>query len=229
MKPMTRREQQRENTREEIKMLARRQMQTEGTAAISLRGIAREMGLTVTALYRYYASRDDLITALIVDGFHAQAEAMQEAIARCAQDDYAGQLLAAMQTYRTWALEHPVDFQLLYGNPIPGYVAPTEITVPAASRNFSVIVGALMGAHAAGLLKPPAEYSAVPSQIREQLAAVVPDVDPTITYIATVGWTRIHGMIMLELFDHTPPVVGDPTAFYLQEIEHLIRSLGLAV
>ena len=90
MRPMTRREQQRENTREEIKSLARKQMQAEGTAAISLRGIAREMGLTVTALYRYYTSRDDLITALIVDGFNAQADAMQEMIERRAPDRVTG-------------------------------------------------------------------------------------------------------------------------------------------
>lgn len=227
--PMTRREQQRENTREEIKALARAQMSKEGTAGISLRGIAGEMGLTVTALYRYFTSRDDLITALILDGFNAQADALEEAIARHTADDIDGQLFDAMITYRQWAVEHWTDYQLLYGNPIPGYEAPGELTVPAAARILIAFITVLFAAHLAGKLHLPAHYEEIPAHIREHISRI-PGADivpPPVVYLGAVGWTRMHGMITLELYDHVPPVIGDPAAFYRREVLALMRSVGL--
>jgi AcrR family transcriptional regulator len=125
------RESQRQDTREEIKAFARQQMAAEGTAALSLRAIARDMEMTAPALYRYFPSREDLITALIVDAFNALADALEAADAAPTQQDYGSRLRAVLMAYRGWALEHPTDFQLIYGNPIPGYSAPRELTVPA--------------------------------------------------------------------------------------------------
>lgn len=231
---MTRRERQRVANLEEIKHLARQHMRAEGTAALSLRAIAREMGLTVTALYRYYPSRDDLITALILDGFNAQADTL-EAVVRDAGPDALSSaqgcratLRDALLTYRAWALQHPVDFQLLYGNPIPGYHAPADLTRPAAARNFSVIVGILIAAQQGGWLRPSPAYTDLPAPVRQHLMHSVPGVPAQVSYIATVGWSRIHGMITLELFEHTPPVVGDADAFYRHEVDTLIQELGLA-
>ena len=132
----TRREKQHISTQEEIKQVARRLMAEQGTAALSSRMIAREMGLTAPALYHYFASRDELITALIVDAFNALADALEEARDEAATGSAREQLVQTLLTYRRWALEHPIDFQLIYGNPIPGYEAPRELTVPAAERGF---------------------------------------------------------------------------------------------
>lgn len=227
--PPTRRDIQRVQTREAIKALAREQMRKDGSAGISLRGIAAELGLTVTALYRYYAGRDDLITALILDGFNAQADALEAARDQHALGDHAGQILAMLLTYRQWALDHAADYQLLYGNPIPGYDAPRELTVPAASRNLTTMVIALLDAHQAGALTLPPEVANPPAQIAAHIASLPPaqGVPPAIVYLGVIGWARIHGMIALEMHGHTPPVVGDAEAFYRAEVVALMRAMGL--
>jgi AcrR family transcriptional regulator len=228
MSTPTRRDRLREATRTEIKTHARRQMAELGTASISLRGIARDMGLTATALYRYFGSHDDLITELIVDGYNAQADALEAADAHLPHEAHAQRLLTVMLVYREWALEHRTDFQLLYGNPIPGYTAPGEITTPAAARNMAVIIKIIYEAMEAGklVLTPPHDH--IPPTIQQHLEnSRWYGVPPILMYIGTIGWARIHGMIMLELFDHTPPVIGDTTALYRQEVINLMQSVGL--
>ena len=138
----TRRERQREATSAEIKAVARRQMAADGPASLSLRGIAAEIGMTAPGLYRYFSSRDDLVTALIVDAYQSLGEAIDAAQNAAPRGDYPGRLLAAATAYRCWSLERPADFALIFGTPIPGYHAPQEVTVPvvvAAFRPFVVI------------------------------------------------------------------------------------------
>jgi AcrR family transcriptional regulator len=228
---MGRRERQRENTREEIKSIARQHMREQGTASISLRAIARDMGLTVTALYRYYASRDDLITALILDAFNALADFIEAASHKLPTDQYANRLFALMVAYRQWALDNSADFQLIYGNPIPGYQAPAELTVAAARRSFDEVLNILGGALRAGQITLPETYQQLPPRLSEHMRALT-NTDGyeallPMMYVGVVGWARMHGMIMLELFDHTPPVVGDPDEFYRFEVLQLIHSVGL--
>jgi AcrR family transcriptional regulator len=227
----TRRERLRERTKEETKAIARQQMQTQGTAAISLRAIAREMGMTVMALYRYYENRDALITALILDAFNALADTLEQASASYPTEAYAERLLAVLLAYREWALAHPVDFQLIYGNPIPGYHAPAELTVPAASRSLATVVAILAAALRSGELAPAPRYYALPPVIADHMATLIErdgyGVPVAALYIGVAGWIRIHGMIMLELFGHTPPVVGDPAEFYRFEVTNLMKSMGL--
>src|SRR5262245_19915009 len=111
-------EERRESAREEIKQVARKQMAEQGRASIGLRAIARELGLTAPAIYRYFPSLDDLILALIVDGFNDLADALEIADTTQARDDYYNRLITVFLAYRNWALAHPTDFQLIYGNPI---------------------------------------------------------------------------------------------------------------
>ena len=119
-----------------IKAVAQQQMAEHGTAGLSLRGIAREMGITAPAIYNYFPRLDDLITALIVDAFTALADAIEAAESAVESEACGPKILASCLAYREWAIAHPVDFQLIYGNPIPGYVAPAEMTVPLARRPF---------------------------------------------------------------------------------------------
>jgi len=228
---MTRREKLRQNTLEEIKAIARRQMAENGTAAISLKSIARAMEISGPALYRYYASRDELVTALIVDAYNDLAGAMERAPAGFDREDYGGRLLAAVLAYREWALAHPIDFQLIFGNPIPGYHAPAEVTLPAASRSFAVILNILSDAAQAGVLKPQPGQVDLPPGLRAAFnprpGGETPDQTGPAVYIDLVGWSRIHGIIMLEMFHHIQGVVSDTGLFYRHEVDQLLSSVGL--
>ncbi len=227
----TRDEIQHENLRNQIKAIARKQMAEDGTTSIGLRSIAREMSMTAPAIYHYFPKLDDLITALILDAFNGLGEAVEAADASQLPDDYYARLIAVLRAYREWALTNPTDFQLIYGNPIPGYKAPGEITIPAASRPFNVVMRILREALQKGQVTPPSEYQHLPSTISAYLPEMIAqqgyDVPASIAYIGVVGWTRIHGIVMLELFNHIQPVIGSTGEFYEFEIRHLCKSMGL--
>ncbi len=220
---------------EEIKAIARQQMAQKGTSGVSLRGIARELNITAPAIYNYFPRLDDLITALIVDAFTSLADAVQAADQSAPETAYGARLKAAMLAYRQWAIRHPADFQLIYGNPIPGYEAPAEITIPLARRSLE-IMGQPMGlALRAGKLRIPPDYQTIPPSVadfmKSWLDPLYSDLDLPVEmfYLLIVGWSRIHGIIMLELFEHIGPTVGDVAAFYEQEVDALLAHIGLAI
>ncbi len=228
----TRRERQQGTTRGEIKDTARRQMAREGAAALSLRAIAAEMGLTAPALYRYYPGRDELITALIVDAFHALGDALEEARRIPPPTAYADQFVAMMTAYRAWALDHPADFTLIYGTPLPHYHAPEVVTDPAVRRSLAPLLALLIAAWQAGAIHPEAAYEAAPPTLRERFGAMLPggaggEAAMAALHAGFVVWTHLQGLIMLELFGHIAPVVGDPAPFYDFEVQMQLRRLGL--
>jgi AcrR family transcriptional regulator len=214
-----------------IKFAAHRQMAAHGTAGLSLRGIARELGITAPAIYNYFPRLDDLITALIVDAFTALADAIDAAEAAVESEACGPKVMASCLAYREWAIAHPVDFQLIYGNPIPGYVAPAAVTVPLARRPFDGLFRLFFEAYQTGELVIPAEYATVPVSIAEHFAAWLPaagyDFPDALLCLLMSGWARIHGMVMLELFEHLGPVVGDAAAFYRYELDAFTARLGL--
>lgn len=224
-----RRERLHDSIREEIKAIARQHMATEGTAAISLRAIARDMEMTAPALYRYFSSRDDLITALIVDAFTALADALVDTEAAHRQTDPITRLTEVLLAYRRWALEHPTDFQLIYGNPIPGYAAPSEVTVPQVQRGFSVIMGVMDEAVRTGLLRLPPEAHHLPQAVEAHFHTMIAEggypIAPGLFYLGIALWTRMHGILMLELYHHLGPTVGDVDAFYGHEIAHFLSRI----
>lgn len=226
---MSRRERIREGTREEIKGLARQQMAASGTASVSLGAIARAMELVPSALYRYYASRDELITALIIDAYEALADALNEAAAAQPADNYGARLLAASLAYRAWAVARPVDFLLIFGNPIPGYIAPSEQTVPAAIQVFSAFLSIMQEAYAAGKLDPPAAHrrAAAPIDPARTIAKWHPGIDPLVNYSGIACWSKLHGMVILELTGHLAPGL-DLATFYHGECLLLLADIGLS-
>ena len=139
--------------------------------------------------------------------------------------------MATVLAYRKWALAHPVDFTLIYGNPIPGYHAPEQVTTPAAQRGFAAILRILAEAFQAGALELPDEYRRLPAELQPSLPPLdgeaTPELPQVVIYIGLVGWTRIHGMLMLELFNHIQPLMNDTAAFYGYEMKSLLRSVGL--
>src|SRR5947207_8312882 len=150
----TARERVRAELTREITETARRHLATEGAAGLSLRAVARELGMVSSAVYRYFPSRDDLLTALIIDGYNAIGAAAEHADAACRRGDHRGRWLSACRSVRDWALAHPHEYSLVYGSPVPGYRAP-EQTIGPASRVAAVFGTIIIDAQASGVLDPP--------------------------------------------------------------------------
>ena len=228
--PTTRQAARRSAARQEILDTARAQMAESGAAALSLRAVARQMQLTAPALYRYFTDRDALVTALIVAAFNALADSL--AAARDA-DPAAGvsqRLLAIGLAYRAWALAHPQDYLLIFGTPLPGYTAPAEITGPAAKRSFDVLAEALRPARL-GAARWGRAFQAAPAALQAQVAAWRArygyDVSGEALLFALETWTRIHGLVSLELVGQIEPFFGEAGALYHYEMLKLIDAAGL--
>jgi AcrR family transcriptional regulator len=229
--PQTRRERLHEATLAEIKQVARQQMAEQGTAAVSLRAIARQMGMSAPGLYRYYASRDDLITALILDAYNDVADAVEGACARVPAEDYSRRFRVFAHTYYAWAMTHPLEYELILGNPIPGYHAPAELTQPAAQRPMLVLTAILNDAWQAGKLDVPASYAVVPPELEQRMQpwqeAMQVSMPRSFLIFVLLSWARIHGLITLDLFGHLAAIMGDPVLLFNLEIEAEIIQLGL--
>jgi len=224
---------EREATTQAIKQVARRLMAEKGAAGLSVRAIARELGMTAPALYHYFANLDALITALIVDAFNALADALEDArdTVAVADQSAARQMWAATMAYRQYALDYPTDFQLIYGSPIPGYKAPGEVTIPASSRTLIVFAGLIQAMVATGEMTIPDHYTRPPTPIAEHLHALQDeggyDLTLEVAYATFSAWPRIHGIVMLELFQHIGPVIGDVDTFYTHQMRTLFAEMGV--
>jgi len=220
-------------TREEIKKTARLLMAKEGTAGLSMRAIARNMGMTAPALYHYYAGLNDLITALTEDAFIQLADTLEAAAADTANRTTSAQLTAVALANRRWALEHQIDFQLIYGNPIPQYVQPTDIIYPPARRSFLVTARLFSKAIASGELELPPVYKNLPASITQSLEQLTKveghDLPLPALYLAAIAWTKLHGHVMLELFNLIQPVISNVEAFFLYEIEVFLQQVGFKI
>jgi AcrR family transcriptional regulator len=229
----TRRERLRAATITEIKEIACRHMAEKGASALSLRAIAREMGMTSPALYRYFASRDDLVTALIVDAYNALADALEAARDGCAEDDHEGRLSAIARAYRNWALAAPQEYALIFGTPIPAYEAPPDVTSPAAARSMMVFLDILQAVQQSG----QADFSDVHADFSPDLHAQLQpwidklqfDGDPAILYLAISNWGMIHGLVSLEIYGHLDPNMAKETsgALFSAEAAMLAKRLKL--
>lgn len=220
LNPMTgMRERARAATTAEILRLARAQMAAEGASALSLRAIARDLGMVSSAIYRYFPSRDDLLTALIIESYErlgAAVEAGDEKVRR--RTDFVARWRAAAHALRAWAIEHPSEWALLFGTPVPGYAAP-EATIPAATRYTTVLISILADMAAAGHV----HRTAVPKALRSDLARLRGQLDTEVSDAAlTVGmnaWAAVMGAVNLELFGHLHNVVNQPGALFDAVVE----------
>jgi AcrR family transcriptional regulator len=226
----TARERVRAELTREIADTARRHLATEGAAGLSLRAVAREMGMVSSAVYRYFPSRDDLLTTLIIDGYNAIGGAVEEAAAGCRGHDYPGRWLAACRALRAWALAHPHEYALVYGSPVPGYRAP-EQTIGPASRVAGVLGRIISDALAAGVLDPPGLGAALPGgfgpdadRLRDSVLPGVPD---DVAARALAAWASVFGMVSFELFGQFQNVVTDRDGYYDYVVTSLGRVLGL--
>ena len=214
----------------EITEIARRQLATEGAAGLSLRAVAREMGMVSSAVYRYFPSRDDLLTTLIIDGYNAVGEAVEKAEAACPREDYPGRWLASCQAVRGWALAHPHEYALVYGSPVPGYQAP-ERTIGPASRAAAVFGKIVSDAQRAGAMTEPGACPAAPGafapdadRLRATVLARVPD---DVAARTVAAWAGLFGLVSFELFGQFENVITDRDAFFDHAAACLGRFVGL--
>lgn len=212
---------------DEIKAVARRHLATDG-ANLSLRAVARDMGMVSSAIYRYFPSRDDLLTALILDAYQALGDAVEAADAGVDPADLRGRWHAACRAARAWALAHPAEYALLYGSPVPGYAAPDD-TVAPASRPPLTLVGILRDGLASGRLRPPEED--LPEPLRDDLAEVAAATDmalpPALLARGMAGWTQLFGLISFELFGRINRMLPHRDEYFDHQTGLLADLIGL--
>jgi AcrR family transcriptional regulator len=228
----TRRERVRAETTTEIKDVALQQMAEQGAASLSLRSIAREMGMSAPALYRYFPNRDALVTALIVDAYNSLADALQTANDGQESGDYNGRFHAVTHAYREWALSHRAEYALIYGTPIPGYEAPRDETVMPAARTNLVIGYILNEAQQAGKLTIPEAYFNVSPDLQavlDELAAMIPEENVLAAGVLLTIYifSRLHGLVWGELDEHFAPKIADSGELFEIETAEMCDRLKL--
>jgi AcrR family transcriptional regulator len=224
----------RQDTREKIEAqiieLGRRHLVTDGAAALSLRAVARDLGMVSSAVYRYVASRDDLLTLLLVDAYSELADAVDRAGA-AAGGCWSDQLLAMAHAARVWAIDQPARWALLYGSPVPGYHAPRERTVGPGTR----VVGALLDAVGAGIAAGAVRVSNLPvaQPLSSEFALIRQEFDfggddATVAKCFLL-WAGLVGAISLEVFgQYGADTFTDPGAVFDTQIGLLIEMFSAA-
>ena len=227
----TRRERRRTETTEEIKEVALRLMAEGGPGAITLRAIAREMGMTANAVYSYFSTRDDLVTALIQDVYGELADTVIAARDACAPDRAAARIMAWACAFRKWSLANPEGFRLIYGDPVPGYRPPEGGAAPEAEHRVCAGLTEL----AAGAW-PSAEplytdygfdWSDFDPTLVGEVRTEFPHLPPAVIAIALRIWGHLHGLVSLEIRGNLVAQTTNPDKLYRNEVHALIRSFGL--
>ena len=204
---------------------AGRQLAEVGAAALSVRAVAREVGMASSASYRYVASRDELLTMLIIDGYNAIGAAAEAADASVGdRNDLAGRFAAISNGVRRWAKENPHRYALLYGSPVPGYVAPEATIVPATRA--ALLLGELLVAApaAARSLEGDGGESGLERGVAGDLLSGVSEESAR---RGVLSWVELFGLVSFELFGHLVGSVADADRFFDRAIEDMVARMGL--
>ncbi|MFC6704227.1 TetR/AcrR family transcriptional regulator [Flexivirga alba] len=197
----TPRERARIDTMQRILESGRTQLAEHGAAALSLRAVARDLGMVSSAVYRYVASRDDLLTALIVEGYRDLAEVAEAAAAGRAAPGR--RFVALCEAIHRWAREHPHQYALLYGSPVPGYRAPADTIVDAARAPVAAIQlvdAAWSAGNLADDVPTPTAAPALRRQAKDLGAALETELPERVLLRFTAAWTQVFGVISFDLF-----------------------------
>ncbi|HEX3490996.1 MAG TPA: TetR/AcrR family transcriptional regulator [Streptosporangiaceae bacterium] len=242
------RERARAQLTREIKEEARRQVAAGGAQQLSLRAVARELGMVSSALYRYYPSRDELLTALIIDAYDslgavAEAAVAEAAVAGAAMAGAAvagagptsvrGRWRAGCHAVRDWAKARPHEYALIYGSPVPGYEAPPQTVAPAT--RIPVVLGGLLAEAWKDRPEEPAQdqpaQPALPGRLAAQAeivaAAIAPEVPLPVIANALIAWTQLFGMISFELFGQLAGSADPADDFFGYAVEQMADLVRL--
>lgn len=219
----SRRERLRAATTSQIKITALNHLARDGSRAISLRAVAREMGVTAGAIYSYFDTREALITALIADLHAALADRLEAACRHAMSSGTAAAILAFGRSYREWAIANPRYFDLIHGHP-----ADERQTAPEAAHRAPGLLAGLLSrcAPAPG----PAQHGYAWADFDPRLVTLVraahPGATPAVLALALRLWARIHGLVALEVYGHLGAQTRDPAKLFHAEVRQFARAVG---
>lgn len=214
------------NLQEAIKDMAWKQIAEQGAPALSLRAIARELKITAPAIYNYFPDRDALVTALIIDAYTSFGDWQLQARDAVRRGNLRGRLKAIGLAYRKWAHSYPQRYQLIFGTPIPDYEPPREKTFPASARSISALFSVVEEIRAAGKLSQDS-FPAVQKKYKayyEEWKKYVGDIHGDALFAAMIIWSRVHGIVSLEIQGNLPPFGEKGDALYLFELDMLAHQ-----
>ncbi|THJ71882.1 TetR/AcrR family transcriptional regulator [Candidatus Frankia alpina] len=216
--PVPRRERLRRATLEEIKRTAHAQLAELGPAALSLRGVARAMGMAPSALYRYVDSREVLLEELTADGFASLADALEAAFAAGDPHDHLGRWLDVTRAHRRWALNHPVEYRLIFGPRVSEGGSVDNRVAAELKRSVAVLFRCMTETIGAGLVDTSQVDAGLTPTMQARLRAWAADhevpIGPAGMTVCLTAWTQLHGFLSLETFGHLPPALGDPADLF---------------
>jgi AcrR family transcriptional regulator len=229
------RRRRREETAGALREVAAAHLAEHGSAALSLRAVARDAGMAVSNVYRYFPSRDDLLTDLLVRAFDDHAAAVEAAAApHRSAGDPAAALRAGLTAYRRWAHAHPAEFGLAYGAPVPGYHAPEGPTLRPGTRIGAFLIAVLADCRGRGLLDEGAvraRAAALTPAVAARLAVLRDDLGygapVELIALGLDAWVRLHGCVMMEVFGQLRYVAADDDAYFTELLAQELDRLGL--
>jgi AcrR family transcriptional regulator len=242
------RAQAREQMRTAILETARAHLAEHGAVGLSLRAVARDVGMVSSAVYRYFPSRDALLTALIIEAYDSLGSAVERAEARVPRDDLAGRWSAVAVATRGWARANPHQYALVYGSPVPGYAAPQD-TVGPATRVARLLADLLIdiaadpstspdtsgpgGSGQSGTGQGGTGQGGSPATVDEAVQPVARytggNVPTDLLVRGVMAWTYLFGAVSFELFGQRHQVIEESRAddFFAEESRRLCVLLGI--
>jgi AcrR family transcriptional regulator len=219
-------------TLDDITRIGRRHLATEGAAALSVRAVARDLGVVSSAIYRYVRSRDDLLTLLVVDGYDELGDAVDAAEQQVPRQDVRGRFLAIGHAVRTWALAEPATYALLFGSPVPGYQAPAERTTGPGTRVITALVRLWEEAYAAGVATAPEQTPRVSralkadvKRIKAEFGLTTPD---ELVLRGVLTWAALFGCVSFEVFgQYGADTFGAAEDLFEHQLQLLADTSGL--
>jgi AcrR family transcriptional regulator len=211
---------------EAIKETAWRLIKEFGAPALSLRAIARALSITAPAIYNYFPDRDALVTALTIDAFTSFGDVQLKARDSFPETELLARLYAIGLAYRSWALSYPQRYQLIFGTPIPDYEQQQMAIIPSATRSISALVSVIEDIRVAGKLKTE-NFSIPEPEYEVQLSAMnicTSDYHSLSHGVALIVWSRVHGLVSLEIGGRLPPFGLSGEVLYNYEMQSISRQ-----
>lgn len=217
--PPTMRERYRAHVRQEVKGAALRQLAEEGPGGLSISAIGKQLGVSGPALYRYFASRYDLLTELVIDAYHDLAKALRAATSQVPNDNPRGRFEALARAYRSWAAAEPHRYRLLFGPPLPGYEAHAQRLVEASWAAMDQMLDVLR-AFAPGAADPSEPLAA------ELTAWARPRDSPAAALRAVLIWSQLHGIVSLEIAGNFASMSIDADQLFETQLTAITATFG---